>query len=671
MKAMISGHAATALVNHGEEWLRIDAYDPVPMLSGSHDYRRLFGRAEDVQYVEAASLDEVRQKLSIAVANDTALSLSLIVLDPDTKDDDLRDRAATQLSGMPIHAVDFVEKVLFARPLDGRARFDDAIRLTHGSAKKFMTRLRDLQPSICLVSDAWDAIPDGDFGAIDAEDLLVAAVHSGLVRDFVEAAVDRVIPPIRDEVVVNLPDRARVVYGRWRQVLKANYPRRVEPVVTVQPSTENAVAYAPESIVLPPTYLTAADPELLALEPALDFESALAKNVLFQFQLLIPDRFFFNSTGVQDHMCRSAPTLLEGALENGLVVAAFRHPDTDFLACHSFLREDGIVGYDTNDIAERLERAAEKAPQSPYVYWPTRGMDEGLAERLSILQTPEPPSTGLVSLDDSMATLRSRWAETELWRTRVLDAAKEGTVRQPNGRGVWKRIILGKLAESLQVSPSSVRTIRDLLNKTKDPKLHEALRVFWHWIAEAYRSNQAHMLGAVASSPGYNEIQDIFATRALSAMHGLPSTEIEVKLPPAVTLARVPASEILKLRTGPGAEYFRTLSAWQAAVANPKREAEFHSAVETYSEAIVKVTERHEPFAPELVQVKIGFSNIISGSTPVGFGSLSTFPTIGSRVKHAVLKNLPLITEPGVGPVVKGLRTDVSVAERRPPKTLV
>ena len=92
-------------------------------------------------------------------------------------------------------------------------------------------------------------------------------------------------------------------------------------------------------------YFSVADGQVTVLAEEEGFTKALVHAALVDSRLVVPDVFFFNSPGLYQHTClRSDKSLLETAMEAGLVIPALRTPASSFAEISTHLAEQRIVG---------------------------------------------------------------------------------------------------------------------------------------------------------------------------------------------------------------------------------------------------------------------------------------------------------------------------------------
>ncbi|MGI9068195.1 MAG: tetratricopeptide repeat protein [Pyrinomonadaceae bacterium] len=192
MDAVISGIAGIALMVEGDSLTSLDVEDlSRPIQRFPSDLPFLFGDARDLRVIENAEIESIASELQKASRVETSLNLSLIALDPDLSID-IRIEALEDLNPLlsDKFVIEHLESILYGRPLPKGADIKGAIECcgTANSpiARSLLKRLSEYQPSICEVSQAWDAIPTNAFGGGEKrEEFQRTAVSEGLFRALV------------------------------------------------------------------------------------------------------------------------------------------------------------------------------------------------------------------------------------------------------------------------------------------------------------------------------------------------------------------------------------------------------------------------------------------------------------------------------------------------------
>jgi len=169
MDALISGRSGVALVVEGGRLATIHAHEPnrlVPRHPG--EARFLVGEAQDFFPVENASQAEIGHQLTLAKNREEALSLALMLLDPDLSGN-LRSEVAEDVDALleQEDVLSYVEGVLYSKPLPAQSDLAGGLTLARGAGAFRAARLLELldmgQYEIRAVREAWDAIPSGTF----------------------------------------------------------------------------------------------------------------------------------------------------------------------------------------------------------------------------------------------------------------------------------------------------------------------------------------------------------------------------------------------------------------------------------------------------------------------------------------------------------------------------
>ena len=173
MRAVLSGSAAVALVNDGEDWHSIRYEDLETLLpQREEDFVRLFHESRDLDWLVDTSLDEVRIELEDAVDSTEALSLVFDLLDRRLSDE-TRDAAALELDELALEEVviERVESVLLATPLpdliDPVGATAACRRTNCQGTLALLGSWLDLQEAVAESWQAWLQIPVERFGTTE------------------------------------------------------------------------------------------------------------------------------------------------------------------------------------------------------------------------------------------------------------------------------------------------------------------------------------------------------------------------------------------------------------------------------------------------------------------------------------------------------------------------
>lgn len=586
MKAAVSGRAAAAMVLDGDAWFRIDSDEPEVKSAGPQEWAFVFGVAEDVQYVEARTFEEIRGVLSTAVDEDHALTLALICLDMGSE---FRTKVESaqyleEILSRTATAEPFLWRLFTAKPLPRDASIHDAYRASKDQPQlhAFFERLREYQPSIARVYEAWQGLSKDAFGEVNIGELQAFAIHESIWQRIVEAVHEDHAPQFADLV----DGQSQWPALRVHQILRGWVDRIAEtperrPVIrfidTEQPG-ETAAVPAEER-----TLFAATDVDMEALQKP-DFHGSLINNLLLGRTIVIPDHYLFTSHGIADHLLQPN-TLLERAIESGLVVVANRYRAADFKTAYDVMRRQRLISRPCDYVA-RLQRAADKSPQGACLYWPIDGMSEAYERYLAVLEADQPPEP---ALRDGGSTLAKNWELTQDWRQSLIAKAREAT-RRHGGSGIYKRELFRQLVKAVVAHPApEITGIVALLAAAKkiSKDLEYKVHTFWSWAAEGHRFSRAQMLKASVYSPGYKREQNLFVRSALGSITADSNPlRVGVELPPTSILKSLPPDRIIELRNGAGAEYFSAIDRCRS---DPGERENVKNALEHYAAATVSV----------------------------------------------------------------------------------
>lgn len=193
MNAVISGRAGLALVLDCDRAFALTAFatgEPTPC--GPLAGMRLFGDARDLEFIEDTNLAEVKEQLDEAANGDTALHLTLILLDPELSVE-TRQEAATEVEELvSTAAADRLRNVMYAAPPSSDSDHRGAASICDlagtDQTRAFLHDLVSVQQSIRAVSAGWDALDSSLFPDDEGRNHARAvAVRAGLFRRYVQA----------------------------------------------------------------------------------------------------------------------------------------------------------------------------------------------------------------------------------------------------------------------------------------------------------------------------------------------------------------------------------------------------------------------------------------------------------------------------------------------------
>jgi hypothetical protein len=327
-------------------------------------------------------------------------------------------------------------------------------------------------------------------------------------------------------------------------------------------------------------YLSAADRQTEAFvdlgQLQASFEASLLQNVLFESAVVIPDVFFFISSGLSGHIINrshgNVSSLLEAAVASGAAIPAFRdHGIGSFRDAYDVIRGQGIRGLLGNDECRRIYRHLDLAMldgsnegKFRSVNWPTMSIGTRFEQRL--VNFFQPKGADIPPVDNS--TMRSIWQRTERWRRDCLDEARAAGSA---GGGFKRGDYMAAIGRSLGIE----EVVDDVTQLFRYPGLSEddasALRALCLWMNECYQYNQARAFGA---DPSWARFRPDLSIATISAMeesdpNGSPApqlveTTVTALVPPPQVLLRMNAKQLLDIRTErAGGLYFAALDDWR------------------------------------------------------------------------------------------------------------
>lgn len=674
MNAAVSGRAGSALIDDAGRLFRLDAdTSDEPHSIAPHQAATLFRDARDVRFLTDTSLGEVRKQLQSARDQEEAVHLLLIALDPATRETTRR-MAVEELEELLADEEVWrhLEHVFWSKPLPRSVNARVPLRIADSRLRRLLAPLDDQQTVIARVHAAWQTAAPERFGEYSSDEVYAFFAHEGIIRKLVQQVAARV--PILQPDLSSLAQKTGIPQSEldsvWNSWGAAIAPRHRVTTVRVFIASPGEPLHANPAFLARPTYFAAADAELEAMHPV-DFDAALAANLLFSPRIVIPHTMFFSSSGIRQHLESNAHSLLEAAIQDGYVTIALDRDLGDLSSAHERLYKWRFISNRCDALVDRLQTAAD-ASYSPHVFehMPSDNHARTFTQLLSLLPEKTPPPAALSAMPHPH-DLENAWAVTETFRTRVLPPVLTRSTDM-DGRTLKQQLLreIARTTSPTRLAP--VHTISDVL-QTVGESLREGILIFWSWVSEAFRVDESERAASIFHIAGYHHVQHIFTTALLGTMSDTPSYENEVVLPPQSTLKRIPSALLLELRRGAGEDYFRAL---QDLHRNPLEDRSRTAVERALSAYALEINSRCAVYlfeSPEVAQVRIGYERrpdpTFQKQPGLKFLAMTRFP---SKIKHALRQKIGKFVsqarEPEVGPIATGGQTELSlhrnVAER-------
>jgi hypothetical protein len=303
--------------------------------------------------------------------------------------------------------------------------------------------------------------------------------------------------------------------------------------------------------------------------------NSLVYNLLFEEGgLLVPDIFFFICEPLIGHLVQSEWPLLGRAIGQGLVIPAFRSPQTeDFSSVLIDIRKDKVLGieewrflkHNTTrfKVAERLDEFVTRGDRVRRIIWPD-GMGTRYARLLQRIFENRLP-------DSATEENVIMWKAVEAWRHNCLTEAERLTAAK-DGTGIRRAEIFNALGHQLGILDRGreFQKLGELLDgaaSLRDQALVERVRFFTDVVNVTYQRSQATEFGSLHNTLGplTPVALTLFQPSRIHASNlELPTVlSVDVRLPTALRLLRAPGDRVLGARTGDsGLAYFAARSAW-------------------------------------------------------------------------------------------------------------
>jgi hypothetical protein len=260
--AIVSGRAGLALLTDGPAVYSLDPRLIEPIARRPEEFYLLFGSSRDFEFLEDAPRDAIANCLSAAIRREQALDLALTLLERDY-DEDIRREAAEELDErLADDAVaESLDSIVFSSPLPRGTAVAGAqavVPLHCRHATRWLERLRQLQPLIRLVHDAWTSLPDDVLPSSDRDEAEAACVRMGAFRRLVLAMeadsnlggvfVSLMLDPVLSRRLPN--SLLRRFIPAWQAELRNS--RLTPRDVPAQSSSEHEEAFDTEPVPLRP-----------------------------------------------------------------------------------------------------------------------------------------------------------------------------------------------------------------------------------------------------------------------------------------------------------------------------------------------------------------------------------------------------------------------------------
>jgi hypothetical protein len=327
-----------------------------------------------------------------------------------------------------------------------------------------------------------------------------------------------------------------------------------------------------------------------------DFERSLLWGILFQPFILVPDIFFFISSHLHAHIAGGL-SLLEAAMEHGVVVPSFRSPGTSsFRDALGVVESAGIQGLrpkpENLRIAGRLDDTT-RSGGFRFTTWPTdRLLAATYESRLTgILTADHPPLADAWPDDDeTRRRLERGWTVSRRWRLDCLEDA----VRRSDG-GLRRGAFMNALGRSLGMR-TPVHDVREIFAAAEGAGLPredtEALRGICRVMSDCYLYNLASEHGNDAAFPRYDEWSHLVLASTgtgpgTAGTRPWPTMEHTVRLPTPPAMSALPPNTLVGIRRDLYPDYSAAVATWQRQP-NPQNEDRVRDAMDAYAGAILE-----------------------------------------------------------------------------------
>lgn len=299
--------------------------------------------------------------------------------------------------------------------------------------------------------------------------------------------------------------------------------------------------------------LSPLDRRIAERTPTVQLQTILIHSLLFEREVIVPDVYFSNSMFIHQHI-KDRPnshSLLEVAIQNGVVRPALREDASSFEGILGYLRRENVFGLLTpttaDYLATRLDMNLDKARLE--LRWPER-MAESYERLVSdVLSNDSAPGRGTAQID------RDVWAATGRYRVEGLELARQIANERPNNYGIRRADLLRAVAlQAGVIGDSDATPTEDQITTKSSPESAKHVGRFITWIDELYFANQSLRFDYPPTNTS-SQKGDIALVADASdpdddANLCLPTStlEVTVDIPTLPTLLRLEPRRFLELR---------------------------------------------------------------------------------------------------------------------------
>ncbi|MEU6067663.1 hypothetical protein ABZ864_25150 [Streptomyces sp. NPDC047082] len=342
-------------------------------------------------------------------------------------------------------------------------------------------------------------------------------------------------------------------------------------------------------------------------------ERSLLSNLLFETAVLIPDIFFFISSGLADHIkCavdENRESLIGASIAEGVAVSAFRDTDcNDFKTAYETVRDTGIRGLLAPEVCKQIARQLDISARSgkesqdfASTPWPTESVGAMYEQRLASFLQPE----GDVPPAETRQIIKL-WNDTHHWRHESFDNA-----RARDDSGFRRGSYMAALGESVGLRGAPVDDIGQLFNEVRDPERLLALKVLCYWMNECYSYNQARAFGVMPNFPNFHpELSQVMLTSlevsGVDNPTGITETTVTARIPPPRVLLGMDPRRLIRVRKQTaGAEYFAALNEWRGDPLNESLRREVETLFKAYARALRMEAAQGSRYTETLLRLKL------------------------------------------------------------------
>jgi hypothetical protein len=307
------------------------------------------------------------------------------------------------------------------------------------------------------------------------------------------------------------------------------------------------------------------------------------------------------------------PSLLEVALENSVVLPAFRKRDTISFAqaresCGNIqaLLPANTLEWMITKLDSSIQQNSQFLDSIRNLYWPSWSIGQKFAELVQDRLSRETPKTSMdthaqqnpkFAENNGSTALNRAWEATKRWRYEGVEVAiRDGTRKFGNDAGLRRGEIMNMIGREFGLH-EPIDDISDIFPLARRAGREYECRIFFRWINRLYHSNQANALTIASNFPNYAFVDDVVipsyvepdiqsdpdASRAEIELSLPVGLEITANIPPVSILRSLNPNNLIAIRKEYGTDFLEAVRIWEAMPDGSKNIDSVKEAFSTYA----------------------------------------------------------------------------------------